>query len=77
MNNVELEDISRNYVKNRLQSPRIVAPQQYFPFLCNWLLSNGSEHEYYNETLQDKNSSKWESSMQNEMNSLKLIRHGS
>lgn len=46
MNNVELEDISRNYVKTRLQnSPWIVAPQQYFPFLCNWLLSDGSEHE--------------------------------
>ena len=56
MSNVELEDISRSYVKIRVQNrPKIVAPQQYFPFPFNWLLSDGSEHEYY-----EKNSSKWE-----------------
>ena len=61
MSNVELEDISRSYVKIRVQnSPKIVAPQQYSPFLYNWLLSDVCEHEYYDETLQDKNSSKWE-----------------
>ena len=40
------------------------------PVLNYLLLTDGGEPEYYDETLQDENSSKWELVMKDEMDSL-------
>ena len=45
-------------------------PQRYSPALNYLLLTDGGEPECYDETLQDKHSSKWELAMKDEMDSL-------
>ena len=51
-------------------SRNVRPPQHYSPTLNYLLLTNGGESECYDEALQDENSSKWELTMKDEMNSL-------
>ena len=44
--------------------------QHYSPALNYLLLTDGGELEWYDETLQDENLSKWELAMKDEMDSL-------
>ena len=51
-------------------SRNIRPPQRYSPVLNYLLLTDVGEPECYDEALQDKNSSKWELAMKDEMDSL-------
>ena len=53
------------------RSSRTVKPPQRFTLLLNYiLLTDGSEPQTYEESLQDGNSSKWELAMKDDMDSL-------
>ena len=54
----------------RRSTRSIRAPDQYSPSLDYILLTDSSELESYKEALQDENSSKWELSMKDKMDSL-------
>ena len=54
----------------RRSSRTIKPPQHYLPTLNYLLLTDGGELEYYEEALQNENSSKWELAMKDEMDSL-------
>ena len=56
--------------KVRRSSKNIRPPHRYSPTLNYLLLTDGGELECYDEAVQDKNSSKWELAMKNEMDSL-------
>ena len=52
------------------RSVRNIRPLQRYSPTLNFLLIDGGESEYYDEVLQDKNSSKWELAIKDEMDSL-------
>ena len=54
----------------RRSSRNIRPPQRYSLTLNYLLLTDGGEPKCYDEALQDENSSKWESAMKDEMDSL-------
>ena len=54
----------------RRSSKNIRPPQRYSLVLNYLLLTDGGEPECYDEALQDKNSSKWDLAMKDEMDSL-------
>ena len=63
-------DQSTSIAEIRRSSRNIRPPHRYSPTLNYLLLTDGGEPECYNEALQDKNSSKWELAMKDEMDSL-------
>ena len=63
-------DQSTPVTEVRRSSKNIRPPHRYSPTLNYLLLTDGGEPECYDEALQDKNSSKWELAMKNEMDSL-------
>ena len=63
-------DQSTPVAEVRRSSRNIRPPHRYSPTLNYLLLTDGGEPECYDEALQDKNSSKWELAMKNEMHSL-------
>ncbi|RVX00963.1 Retrovirus-related Pol polyprotein from transposon TNT 1-94 [Vitis vinifera] len=63
-------DLSTPVAEVRRSSRNIRLPQCYSPVLNYLLLTDGGEPECYDEALQDKNSSKWELAMKDEMDSL-------
>ena len=63
-------DHSTPVVEVRRSSRNIRPPQRYSPTLNYLLLIDGGELECYENALQDKNSSKWELAMKDEMDSL-------
>uniref|UniRef100_A0A7N2QZR7 Integrase catalytic domain-containing protein n=1 Tax=Quercus lobata TaxID=97700 RepID=A0A7N2QZR7_QUELO len=69
--NVNLQVDLSTLVAEVRRSPRnIRPPQHYSPTLNYLLLTDGGKSECYDEALQDKNSSKWELAMKDEMDSL-------
>ena len=69
-------DLSTPVAEVRRSSRNIRPSQRYSPTLNYLLLTDGGEPEFYDETLQDENSSKWELAMKDEMDSLLGIKHG-
>ncbi|RVW81314.1 Retrovirus-related Pol polyprotein from transposon TNT 1-94 [Vitis vinifera] len=65
---VNLDELTETEV--RRSSKNIRPPQRYSPVLNYLLLTDGGEPECYDEALQDENSSKWELTMKDEMDSL-------
>ncbi|RVW80914.1 Retrovirus-related Pol polyprotein from transposon TNT 1-94 [Vitis vinifera] len=62
-------DLSTPVAEVCRSSRNIRPPQRYSPVLNYLLLTNGGESECYDEALQDENSSKWELTMKDEMDS--------
>ena len=56
-------DQSNPVAEVRRSSKKIRPPHRYSSTLNYLLLTNGGESEYYDEALQDENSSKWELAM--------------
>ena len=63
-------DQSTLVVEVRRSSKTIRPPTHYSPTLNYLLLTDGGKSEYYDEALQDENSSKWELAMKDEIDSL-------
>ena len=69
--NVNLQvDQSTPVAKVRRSSKNIRPPHHYSPILNYLLLTDGGEPKCYDEALQDKNSSKWELAMKDEIDYL-------
>ena len=62
-------DLSTHVAEVRRSSKNIRPPQRYSPVLNYLLLTDSGESECYDEALQDENSSKWELTMKDEMDS--------
>ena len=62
-------DLSTPVAEVRRFSRNTRPPQYYSPVLNYLLLTDGGELECYDEALQDENSSKWELTMKDEMDS--------
>ena len=69
-------DQSTPVVEVRRSSRNIRPPHHYSPTLKYLLLTDSGELDCYDEALQDKNSSKWELAMKDEMDSLLGIKYG-
>ena len=63
-------DLSTPVAEVRRSSRNIRPSQRYSPVLNYLLLTDGGEPECYDEALQDENSSKWELTIKDEMDSL-------